>query len=52
VRVGNVDLDPGIGGQGFVQGHLLDAVIGHAESLLRFDAAKRAGRSILLSKLW
>jgi len=35
VRVGKVDLDSGMGGEGFVLGHFLAAIIGDAESLHR-----------------
>ena len=44
--VGEVDLDPGIGGECLVQGHLLAAIIGDAESLLRFDPIQHAGKSL------
>jgi len=46
VQVGEVDLDPGIGGEGLVQGHLLAAIIGDTESLLRFDAILHMRKSI------
>jgi len=46
VRVGEVDLDPGVGGESLVLGHLLAAIIGDAESLLGFNSIQHAGKAL------
>ena len=46
VRVGEVDLDPGVGGEGLVQGHLLAAMVYVMLSLFCLHAVQKAGKSI------